>query len=756
MAVELTDTSKTFVGTGVLSNYSPNFYANTASQVKVYVNGVLKILGDDYTLTGLRNAAGVTVSGNFPLNATVLIDRQTEITQLVDTQNHETILEDVLDDEFDKLTMIDQEQQNELLRAILVPKGEAGITLPAKSQRLLKLLATSSDGSIVLLDQGSIGKGDPGGNAMAVGVFTSVNTLTIPVGTDLIQTTGYANRGDGGLARYVYDPAIDAAYVAAHPRASVLTANGRGFRLAEQVLDPKMFGSAGGSGWLAGASWAAFIGLEMPFLAPVKKSLRVPASWAMPVTFNDQLGGSRVIFDGEVWRFEYSRYGAIDFTRWLTATHYYVDYTKSDANDGLSAANAYKTFDKFCTTVAAAPAGSAFILHCKEDQIGWLSGFNLSQSGLSGRHVKIIGEGPSGVTRFLNMREDVTQASLAFVAHGANGAWKTNSASVRNVVSGFYLNDRDELGIPRPIVSTGTSALSVETTPLSSFDDGTWFYINLPNGVKPNPFVNWLYSNNVGARQFNTDTGTILFENVDVFASVKGASFNCMRFRSTTDAAINSSARIGFKNCRFYGASANALGTFDIQLVVTEKCYAAYCFNDLFNIHSFNLNAAKGQAITYYEDRCLGHSGGYTGFAFGLVASGSDNGSTVHDGASVVRVGSRYWNIKDDAIADVGGTDSVNFGVRVCRNGSGAGSYYPSAFIYEAYTGEGLRRRMVLIGCGADNDNTTVSIQVTGSAVDATVLVDRWEGEAGAKVRADTAGQTIKAYNDNSVLYAAA
>ena len=87
----------------------------------------------------------------------------------------------------------------------------------------------------------------PGGGgqqpAATVGVFTNVNTLTIPAGTNVIYTEGYNVAGRGG-AKYVFDATIDATFVAANPRWAVLSANGRGFRLSrEQRIDFSMFGA---------------------------------------------------------------------------------------------------------------------------------------------------------------------------------------------------------------------------------------------------------------------------------------------------------------------------------------------------------------------------------------------------------------------------------------------------------------------------------------------------------------------------------
>lgn len=123
MAVSLTDTYKTFTGTGSSATYATGIYANAASQIKVYVNEVLQTLGDDYTLNGVGVSTGVDVVATFASGAAVRVQRETDITQLVDTQNNETILEDVLDAAFDKLTMIAQETDASVARAPLFPIG---------------------------------------------------------------------------------------------------------------------------------------------------------------------------------------------------------------------------------------------------------------------------------------------------------------------------------------------------------------------------------------------------------------------------------------------------------------------------------------------------------------------------------------------------------------------------------------------------------------------------------------------------------
>lgn len=127
MAVALTATEYSGTGTGALATFGTGIYANASDQIKVYVAGVLKTIGADYTLNNIGGSGGVDVVGNFTLGAAVYVERVTPLTQLVDTQNNETILEDVLDAEFDKLTMIAQEISGKADRALAALAG-AGVS----------------------------------------------------------------------------------------------------------------------------------------------------------------------------------------------------------------------------------------------------------------------------------------------------------------------------------------------------------------------------------------------------------------------------------------------------------------------------------------------------------------------------------------------------------------------------------------------------------------------------------------------------
>ncbi|WP_019517264.1 glycosyl hydrolase family 28-related protein [Sphingomonas sp. Mn802worker] len=82
-------------------------------------------------------------------------------------------------------------------------------------------------------------KGDPGGNIMSVGPFSAMSALTIPAGTDIVQTSG-AMRGC-----LIADESLTDADAAAHPLAIVKSANGRFFRREARDLWVEQFGAKG-------------------------------------------------------------------------------------------------------------------------------------------------------------------------------------------------------------------------------------------------------------------------------------------------------------------------------------------------------------------------------------------------------------------------------------------------------------------------------------------------------------------------------
>jgi hypothetical protein len=165
--------------------------------------------------------------------------------------------------------------RDRILRSVQLPFGEIGPKIGAIATRLGgKILGfNAATGAMEVQGAGAF-KGDPGGNAMAIGLFSQAAALSIPVGTDLVQTSGWGARGVGS-ATYVYDAAVDATYVAAHPRSAFVSANGRGFRLSGETISLPQLG--GVDDWDGANGTNNFAALAAAYaLAPVR--LRLPKS----------------------------------------------------------------------------------------------------------------------------------------------------------------------------------------------------------------------------------------------------------------------------------------------------------------------------------------------------------------------------------------------------------------------------------------------------------------------------------------------
>ncbi|MGH6972300.1 MAG: hypothetical protein ACREEQ_11880, partial [Caulobacteraceae bacterium] len=253
MTVAATTTETTYALAG--SNVGPFStvwpYAADAD-VTVYVNLGAGAGAAPTQLFDLVDAGGLPASGNVTLNASlvpaggwgagasVTLKRATPLSQpsafgelaSFDPANIEAAL-----DQVDRQV---QDLGSSVQRAVLAPFGEVGVTLPPLAEREGDVAAYDANGNPSVISIAALvaeAKGDPGGNVMAVGLATAIPGLNIPVGTDLIQTSGY-NQTGVGAARY----AASTNAAGATPW-RFQTANGRWFELCEQFPDPKMFGA---------------------------------------------------------------------------------------------------------------------------------------------------------------------------------------------------------------------------------------------------------------------------------------------------------------------------------------------------------------------------------------------------------------------------------------------------------------------------------------------------------------------------------
>lgn len=176
----------------------------------------------------------------------------------------------------------------------------------------------------------------------------------------------------------------------------------------------------------------------------------------------------------------------------------------------------------------------------------------------------------------------------------------------------------------------------------SYFIDGDTVYVNTPDGYSGAPGYDILVSLNAVGATINTN---VWLENTTFVFGGQAACLN----RSSTSPAL-------FSDCTFKYAKQNGF------MSQGGKSYLLNCesYNngrDGFSYKKLNSNVSYG-----FEVGCTAHHNGDN------ESTGSDNGSTAHEGSIVTRINGKYYENKGPNIADVNpGTMSYNLNC-ACSN----------------------------------------------------------------------------------------
>ena len=156
MTLSTTDNREQYNGDGVQVDFPYTFLVLTASHLKVWVDNVLTT---DWSISGLGNSAGGTVTFNSaPPTGTgnVVFLRQVPLQQLTDYEEYDPFPAETHEGALDYLTMIDQQQQEELDRAVKysplqVPPEDFTIAFGTAAERAGKLWAFDDTGLLVIV-----------------------------------------------------------------------------------------------------------------------------------------------------------------------------------------------------------------------------------------------------------------------------------------------------------------------------------------------------------------------------------------------------------------------------------------------------------------------------------------------------------------------------------------------------------------------------------------------------------------------------
>lgn len=133
----------------------------------------------------------------------------------------------------------------------------------------------------------------------------------------------------------------------------------------------------------------------------------------------------------------------------------------------------------------------------------------------------------------------------------------------------------------------------------------------------------------------------------------------------TITTSIGDSGFFKAENCSFCGSrTQNGLDA-NYTKTYLKNCTASYNGLDGFNYHD-NLSLGGNQAFALEID-CQGYGNG-------TRRTGTNNGSTAHDGMKIIRVGCLYYDCYGPIIADVNGSYSFNINCVAAKSGLSGGN----------------------------------------------------------------------------------
>jgi hypothetical protein len=178
MTVQSNDSRVVYDGNGSVTEFAYDFYILDETHLEVSLTNettglvTIQVLNTDYTVSGVgvQNGGNVTFVVAPGADKKVTIRRDTPLDQLTDYNDYDAFPASSHETALDKLTMIDQQQSEEIARSIKLPVSTSltSITFPdGGSTNANKFIAWNNDGSALTAVVGNGGGGGGGLSAVS-------------------------------------------------------------------------------------------------------------------------------------------------------------------------------------------------------------------------------------------------------------------------------------------------------------------------------------------------------------------------------------------------------------------------------------------------------------------------------------------------------------------------------------------------------------------------------------------------------------
>jgi len=156
MTIQSQTSSINYTGNGGTTVFAYNFKTLDQTWLQVYINGVLKTLTTDYSVSGVGSASGGNITFvTAPSNGSVVYIARSNIptTQLVDYTANDSFPAETHEEALDKLTMLIQQLTAQANRSIRLNRADTApsnteLALVDKKDKLLMFNAVTADAQV--------------------------------------------------------------------------------------------------------------------------------------------------------------------------------------------------------------------------------------------------------------------------------------------------------------------------------------------------------------------------------------------------------------------------------------------------------------------------------------------------------------------------------------------------------------------------------------------------------------------------------
>lgn len=313
---------------------------------------------------------------------------------------------------------------------------------------------------------------------------------------------------------------------------------------------------------------------------------------------------------------------------------YYLDYVNgSNSNNGKTENTAFKT-------LSYALSQGARLIYLRGGDVIQNDGWGSINATSYNQDIFIITKGNEPAYVLNNL------AGLSFTLEsGSTYQTDISTNTIPNVVD---MNFVDKYGFPLTL-KRKTSLVQVNSEPNSFFVTGTTLYIHLNNGRVPDSNV---FPLKTSTNNYISSNTSFYFYGENIMFMGGNASFNVRSVNSVGGTGVYGL----LNNCVFAYANQNGLeGAVNPGIVWSENCIAYNNGRDGFN-YSQGTGYTTLRAI---EVNCIGFENGVNTTDMGSA----NNGSSIHNKGTVIRVNCKYFRNVGPNVADVSGALSLNIGV---------------------------------------------------------------------------------------------